>query len=143
MSVKEDLLMELLDCGFANLELLDDVSYPVNEILEQLSYPFGRESFTLNDFMKAVVDLGILDIKDTIEERLNELSEIAKDRDLDDSEVEELRCLQNVLDPYDDISGFFNCLDTHVSFRDHEEEYRRYLSDAITAFEENTGLNFC
>ena len=42
--------------------------------------------------------------------------------------------------PDQDIEGFFNCLDTHVWFRQNGPVYRRYLSSALDSFEDNVGF---
>lgn len=141
MSVKEDLLMELLDCGSADLDMLEDVHYPLYEVLDQIDYSDGGR-FTFNDLMRAVVDVGIIYIQEAISDRICEIDAIScAGRPLEPDEEEELHVLQNVLNPDDDIKGFFNCLDTYVYFQNNAEEYHRYLPEAIGSFEDNTGLH--
>lgn len=44
------------------------------------------------------------------------------------------------LNPEEDISGYYNCIDTHVCMERNGSLYKRYLSEAIGNFEEGTGL---
>lgn len=135
MSAKEDLLMTLLGCGSMDLAMLDDVRYDFDEIIDQLdSEPIQDVGF--NGLMRAVVDVGIIHIREAVEERIQELE---NQGGLDDFEVEELEALQK-LTPDDDICSFHNYLDTHVYFDENGDIYRQYLSEALDEFTDNTGF---
>lgn len=138
MTGTQSLLCEMLSCGTLDLELLDRVGYDWDEVLELLDWPDG-EGFNFNRLMRAVVDVGIIHIKQAVEDRICELEAVENERELDEDESEEMESLRR-LDPDQDIEGFFNCLDTHVWFRQNGSIYRRYLSSALDGFEENVGF---
>ena len=138
MTGTQSLLCEMLSCGTLDLELLDRVGYDWDEVLEQLDWPDG-EGFNFNRLMRAIVDVGIIHIKQAVEDRICELEAVENERELDEDEAEEMEALRR-LDPDQDIEGFFNCLDTHVWFRQNGSIYRRYLSSALDSFEDNVGF---
>lgn len=135
----DSLLKAILNCGSMDLEMLNDVKYDFDEIIEQLDdEPLQNVGF--NGFMRAVVDVGIIYLQEAIDDRICELEAIYSERDLEDEEEEELAVLRR-LDPNYDIEAYFNCLDTRVYFLSNEEAYRTYMADALDSFAENTGLN--
>lgn len=138
MTGTQCLLCEMLSCGTMDLELLDRVGYDWDEVLEQLDWPDG-EGFTFNRLMRAVVDVGTIHIREAVDDRICELVAIQNERELDDDEAKEMDALRR-LDPDQDIESFFNCLDTHVWFRQNGPVYRRYLSSALDSFEDNVGF---
>ena len=134
---KDELLRALLNCGSMDLSLLDNVKYSWFDVLEQLD-GLSLEDLDFNNLMRAVVSVGIIETKDALFERIEELE---TQSEINDDEKAELAALKT-LDPDQDIEGYFNCLDTHVYFANNASVYRQYLSDAIDAFENNTGLVF-
>ena len=134
---KDELLRALLNCGYMDLSLLDNVKYSWSDVLEQLD-GWLLEELSLNNLMRAVVSVGIIELWEKIDKRVEELEAQAEIND--DEKVE--RAALKTLDPDQDIEGYFNCLDTHVYFANNASVYRQYLSDAIDAFENNTGLVF-
>lgn len=137
-SAKDDLLMTLLGCGTLDLEMLEDVHYDFDEIIDQLDgLPVQEEGF--NGLMRAVVDVGIIHIREAVDDRLCELEAAHTEREWDEYEAEEYRLLK-LLDPDGDIRSYHNYLDTSAWFERRGEIYRKYLSDAIDSFEENTGI---
>lgn len=138
MSAKENLLLTLLGCGTADLEMLDDVHYDFDEVIDQLDgMPIQEAGF--NGLMRAVVSVGIIHIREAVDDRICELEAIPNERELDEDEEHELAALR-ALDPDDDIRSYHNCLDTSAWFERNGEIYREYLGDAIDSFEENTGI---
>ena len=138
MTGTQSLLCEMLSCGTLDLELLDRVGYDWDEVLDQLDWPYG-EGFNFNSLMRAVVSVGIIHLRQGVDDRLCELEAIENERELDKDEVEEMEALHH-LDPDQDIEGFYNCLDTHVWFCQNGFIYRRYLSSALDSFEDNVGF---
>lgn len=138
MNGTQSLLCEMLSCGTLDLELLDHVGYDWDEVLEQLDWPDG-EGFTFNRLLMAVVDVGIIHLRQAVDYRLCELEGIENGRELYEYEAKEMESLRH-LDPDQDIEGFYNCLDTHVWFRQNGSIYRRYLSSALDSFEDNVGF---
>lgn len=138
MNVAQSLLCEMLSCGSMDLELLDRVGYDWDEILDQAEWP--SEGFDFNGLMRAVVDVGIIHIKDAVSDRICELEAVQLNgRELDDDEFEEKNALEG-LDPDNDIRSYHNCLDTHVWFEHNGSIYRRYLPEALDSFEDNVGF---
>lgn len=138
MTGAESVLCEMFSCGSLDLKMLDDVVYDWGKVLDQADWP--RADIDFNILMRGVIDLGIIEIRDAVGNRIAELEAIAfNERDLDSDEEEELMELRN-LDPDKDIDSFHNCLDTHVWFEKNGDIYRRYLSDALDEFAENTGF---
>lgn len=138
VTAKDDLLMTVLRCGTLDLEMLESVRYDFGEIIGQLDgLPLQEAGF--NGLMRAVVDVGIIHIRDAVDDRRRELEVMQTERELDEDEAEEYRLLGS-LDPDKDIRSYHNCLETNAWFENNGKIYRTYLSDAIDSFEENTGI---
>lgn len=138
ISAKDDLLITLLGCGTLDLEMLEDVRYDFDEVIGRLDgLPIQEVGF--NGLMRAVVDVGIIHIKEAVDDRICELKAAQVERELDEDEAEEYRLL-GLLDPDNDIQSYHNCLDTSAWFERNGEVYRLYLEEAIDSFEENTGI---
>ncbi len=129
------LLCTMLNCGTLDLNMLDDVQYEWNEVLEQMDWP--RDGLDFNDVLRAVVDLGIIGIKDWIMTRIRTLN-VSAYQDADTAK--ELDMLHS-LDPDEDIYASFNLQDTHIWFNSHKDIYLEYLGEALEEFESNTGLS--
>ena len=141
---REDFLMNLLNCGVLDLRLIDGVGYDWCDILnKEMIYGIagisGNGSCAINFVMAEVVAFGIDQIETAISDRICELEAIPNERELDEDEEAELSVLRT-LNPDEDISGFYNCIDTHVWMERNGSLYKRYLSEAIGDFEEGTGL---
>lgn len=138
VNAKENLLLALLGCGTLDLDMLDDVKYDFDDIIDQLDgQPIQEVGF--NGLMRAVVDVGIIHIREALEEKLAELHGYRDEEVMTEADEEELKALEQ-LDPDNDIRSYHNCLDTHVWFEHNGGAYRRYLQEAVDSFEENTGL---
>lgn len=138
MNQKDKLLLAMLSCGTGDLEMLEDVKYDWNEVLEQLDWPDGEE-FGFNGLMRAVVDVGIIYIKDAADDRIYELETLVTERDLDEDEKKELEALRSI-DPDSDIRGCFNFMDISVWIQNNADVYVKYLQEALDSFTDNTGL---
>jgi len=137
----EELLRTVLDCGYADLELLKAVKYDWNAVREHVVWNGEqKDGYLFNSLMRGVVDLGIEHIAEAVNDRICELEAIhLNSRELDKDEGQELKDL-NFLRPKRDIQGFFNYLDTSVWFKENGEIYQKYVPEAIESFEHNTGL---
>lgn len=131
----EDFLIAILDCGYGDLRLIEDVKYDWSEILSELDIGI----FRLNFIMEGVFNHGFGKMQDAIISRMNELNEERSYRELDDEEETELKKLQE-LNPFDDFSVFINFIDTHVWCRNNSEIYSKYMRDALDEFGDNTGF---
>ena len=138
VTAKDDLLMTVLRCGTLDLEMLESVRYDFGEIIGQLDgLPLQEAGF--NGLMRAVVDVGIIHIQEALEEKLAELHGYQDEGVMTEGDKRELQALEQ-LDPDRDIHSYHNCLDTSVWFEKNGSAYRRYLTEAIDSFEENTDL---
>ncbi len=138
MANRDDLLRSIVGCGTLDMRVLDDVGYDWFEVMDRLdSQGVSVREVGFNGLMRTVVEMAAEDLASAVEERIEELE---LQDELDEDEEEELRQLR-LLDPEEDVGGFFNFLDTHVFFEHNEQIYRDYLPDAIDEFEMNTGLN--
>lgn len=135
---QEDLLMNILHCGTLDLALIDKVGYDFCDILEQLEdIPIQQVGF--NGLMRAVVDFGIICIKEAVDKRIEELEGCQADGAMSEEEAEELQALKQ-LNPDEDIQSYHNCIDTNVWFERNAGVYRRYLAEVLDAFCEGTGF---
>lgn len=138
MSIKTEVLMEVLQCKEADMVLLDRVNYDFEDIRAKLAGMSSSE-VSLNGIMQAVVKVGIDNISLAVSDAICELEAITNERELDDDEELALSEL-NSLDPHSDIQSSHNYLDTHVWISAHAETYHLYLQEALDDFHANTGL---
>lgn len=126
MTAAENFLTAILGCGADDLSMLENVGYSWEDILSQMDFP---DRYQFNDVIRTVTDLGIIDIKDWIEARLQE-------PDISDDERTALKSLN----PDADIEAYCNYLATYVSFKGRANVYRKYCADALEHFRDMTGL---
>lgn len=127
-----ELLTALLDCGYADLEVLFNSNYDIYDIIEYAN-DFTNAP-TLNDLVYSMLRLGIHDIESYINEHYKEVRE-----SLSDSDFEEFNGFE--FEPQEDIEIFVNAIDSHVYFtEDMAEYYRKYFPGAIEHFEKMTGF---
>lgn len=136
MTGAEALFCQMFSCGSADLKLLDDVEYDWDDVLQQMDFPY--EGMNFNDLLRAIFDVGFIQIRDAVNDRLDELMGREEHGWLTDEERVELRELRR-LDPDNDFSTYCNCIDTHVYCEKHGGLYQQYMQHALDAFEDNTG----
>ncbi len=137
-SKRDTFLKELLKCGYQDLEMLDDIGCNIGDVIDRLEDSPIQE-VGLSGLMRAVVDVGIINLKQAIDDRICELEAIPNERELDADEEEELRVLRR-LDPDNDVHGYYNGVDTSVWFEKNGPDYCKYVPDEVDAFELDTGL---
>ena len=137
MNFETSLLCAILDCGSADVGLMKDCAYDCTELLEYLKDDLGLVKIDINNLVYAMFEFGKRDIRNSIDERIEELKEMDE---LTEEESQELEELQQ-LDVYEDITSFHNYIDTHVYLSDKEEIYTKYLQHALSEFEDKTGFN--
>ncbi len=140
MSFKDDLLVELLGCGYADLSVLEDCRYDFSEIIEECYGVYGK--LELNALARIMFEFGIREIGDYVNDRINSITYGVDEEDeenmLSEELKEELHALRN-LDVYEDIQSFHNYLDTSIWVCNHNETYEKYLGEALEGFANNTG----
>ena len=132
---KDALLTSILDCGYADIYLLEDCQYDMEDVIEYLED--SGLKMNINALVYAMFQLGKGEIQQAIDDRIKELE---SEEELSEEEQDELNLLKE-LDPYDDIESFHNYLDTHVYFSSNRETYEKYLESALNTFSEKTGFD--
>lgn len=161
-----ELLCCLLSCGYLDLNVLENCSYDIDELIDYTK-DMGYEKPDLNSLAYAMFRLASNDLSEYISEEIEkvegELSELEGlkseldgkwDDELTDEEVETIDTIDErinslneklvdikALDPSEDIESYHNYLDTHVYFRNNESIYRQYCQDGIDLFLEKTGFD--
>lgn len=129
---RDFLIMAILDCGSADLSIIDNVEYDFYEIVEHFKeegIPLSLENIVIEIFL-----MGIDDLKIAIKNKLEELRESGKSKKII-KKIEELN-------PDRDVTWYFNYLDTHIYLDDCEGTYRKYFSKEIDEIEDNMGFEF-
>ena len=140
MRNREYLLCALLDCGYADLAMLDDVGYDINDIIEEARLMFG--DICLNSIMAVIFQKGLSDLEvafadnqnriiDEIDEEIKQIKndykndclkdiDYVKDKDYVNCLKDEVYALErprmDLVDfhPVYDGSYFINYLDSHI-----------------------------
>lgn len=135
------LLSAILNCGTADLSILDGVEYDWGGIVDEAREEYGE--ITLGSLFSTVIDFGINDLNLRIDEKIDELKYKIMDTE-DDEKIERLENIIQLLkkvEPQDDFGIYFNYLDTHVCISKNIDIYLNYLRDEIEEFENNTGFD--
>ena len=136
ISSREDFLMSLLDCGPADLKLIDNVDYDWQDVFEYLDLSCGHD---LSAIMSAVFHLGKNILNEAIVERIDYLEDTEKTYGISDKQKTELNELKE-LNPFDDLVENFNYLDTYIKCVKHKNVYIKYFSIELTDFASCTGF---
>ena len=133
---KTSLLCDLLDCGYADIGIIEDCKYDFDEIIEECKENFG--DISLAGLADTILSRGLCDIQDSIDKRIKNLEEC--EQHLNKTCQAELDALKEI-DPFEDTTRYFNYLDTHIWLSsDNEELWKKYLVNEVDEFEENTGF---
>lgn len=154
--IRNDLLHAVLDCGCADIGILNETEYDFQEIVEELrAEGIAPTLETITDY---VFLYGQRELKDAVEERVNELEESIKDleelkncytsekwKELYGAEAKEMAVelsLLKTLEPYEDLECYFNYLDTGCYLSQQKKEiYEEYLLDAVEKVEQHMGFS--
>ena len=115
----------VLECGKDDLSLLENVLYAWEDVLEQMDFP---DQWKFNDVIRAVIALGIIEIKEWLDSRLQE-----------NISYEERNALMKI-DPEEDICIYCNYRDSNVYFCNNSDLYHKYCQPALDYFAANTGF---
>ena len=138
---KDCILMTLLDCGIADLEMLDDIKYDLTGMVNEL---VENNNLSFNNLLSSVFQQAQQDLRSSIDEHIaqseEELTwEVPEDEAALLEEQKELRSLT----PEDDMTWYTNYLDSHIYINtDKRELYDKYLDEEIEAVEEIMGFSF-
>lgn len=156
ITFKEEMLMNLLDCGSADLSLLEDINYDFVDVRDEVESFTTIQDMKFNDILVGAIYIFMNNINEIIENKVKEKEEEIKyledrldyvaygKRDLMEIEIakEDLEKL-NELYVYDDIEYYCNYLDNSIYIVDEDKKaiYKEFLSKEID--EENEKLGFC
>lgn len=151
LTTQECVMTKILDCGTADLLLLDDINYDLDDILDSL---MENNCLSLNGIFQEVFIKGAEelqeefknqkeDIKAEILYRIEEneaenLTETEEHKEL----ISDLALLESGdLQPENDLEFYLNYQDTHV-FMKHIDFYRRYMENTVDDIEYKMGWSF-
>lgn len=136
LTQNECILTKLLDCGYADLEILEDIEYDLDDILQKL---VDNNCLSFNSLLHGVFSKGQQELTDAIENHLSDLNGCINEINNDDitSEITDIK----TLNPEEDMSWYLNYLDTHV-YLEKSDTYKKYFADEIDCIENNMGFEF-
>lgn len=131
------LLSELLDCRPNDLEMLEECTYEVYDLVETAREI--DEHPTLNNYIEAMFKIGLSVLRDSINDLMVDLEQEAASGELTDDDREKLAQIRK-LNPTEDIEMFINFRDTHITFAKNEELYQKYFEENLEHFHNGTGF---
>ena len=161
LTTQECVMTKILDCGTADLSLLDDINYDLDDILDSL---MENNCLSLNGIFQSVFVEGARELQEEFENQKEDIkaeillrieeekTEWVESGEMTQEELEEteehkelvsdLALLEGgELKPEDDLSYYLNYQDTHV-FMKHIEFYRRYMENTVDDIEYKMGWSF-
>ena len=147
LTTQECVFTKILDCGTADLSLLDDINYDLDDILDSL---MENNCLSLNGIFQEVFIKGAEELQEEFENQKEDIkaeilyrieeekSEWVESGEMTQEELEEteeheelisdLKLLESGdLQPTSDLEFYLNYQDTHV-FMKHIDFYRKYTS---------------
>ena len=158
LTKQQEVLTRVLDCGICDLDLLEDIQYDLDDIVDELQ---EDNNLSLNSIFMKVFEMGAMDLQEVlnenniierinvqINERINELlsdevpqQEFACDDELCElfNDYESVRTTE--LDVFSELTYYLNCQDTHVAL-ENADFYRKYFPTELDEIEERMGWHF-
>ena len=130
----ESILMTLLDCGYADLELIANVR---NDIIVDCLESLDLKHINIHILMREVFYHKKSELQCIIDERIEELKESAE---LTEEELFELETISS-LNPFEDICSCRTFTDISIFFVNNKDIYKQYFANAIESFEKDTGFS--
>lgn len=138
----ELLLCELLECGTADLSIIDGCEYDISDIIaEAKGY---SENITLATYVIAIRNLLHNEIDYLIKRRIKEIDEEIFNLEGDTkliNDLNEIKYKLQSLNPYEDFELYFNYLATDISIIHNEEVYKYYLKSELEMLIGDSGLH--
>ena len=161
MTAQEAVLIKILNCGTADLSLLDDIDYDLDDIIDDcivnddlsLHGIFRGVFYKAASALQAAFDEKKDEIRDDILDALEqEKTDFVLSGEMTEEELEEdaehkeliyhLQLIESgALNPEDDMDYFLNYCDTHVSMK-HIAFYRRWMKTDVDNIESDMGWTF-
>lgn len=137
----KSILCELLDCGFLDLNILDDADEDfVLEAIEDCKahgIPISLNAITECMFLNAQTE-----IHQSIVSRFDELEDNMENKCADEDKLKELEAIKE-LNPEEDINWYCNYLDTGIYIvNDKYDVYKEYFGDLMDELENKMGFEF-
>ncbi len=160
MAKQDEILATLLGCGIGDLNLLDNINYDLDDILEEL---IEDNSLSLYNIFTKIFIKGAIELQERfnlraeeIKQKINDILIKEKEKWINSGEIQgefeesekykelinDLRLIENEeLNPENDLDYYLNCLDTHVYMK-NIEFYERWMENEIEDIENKMGFNF-
>ena len=143
---KDMLLAELLDCGYADLKVVTDSKYEISTIME-FAEEYDEGKVNLQKMFRAIVDCVITDLSGMVTARYMGLREDLEEVEFDEDQTKAVLLQDQIsklekMKPEDDITYYFNYLDSHIIISKNEEDYRNMFEVELETLENMSGFNF-
>lgn len=137
----KSILCELLDCGYLDLDILDDADEDfVLEAIEDCKA--NGIPVSLNAITDAMFMMAQSEINAAWDARVDELGSDKANGYAGEYEIKELEAIKE-LNPEEDISWYCNCLDTGIYIiNDKYDVYKKYFGDLLDELEGKMGFEF-
>ena len=148
LTTQECVMTKILDCGTADLSLLDDINYDLDDIIDVL---MENNCLSLNGIFQEVFIKGAEELQEEFEnqkedikqEILLRIEEDEREELAEEEEYEELISDLSLLEsgdlqPTNDLGFYLNYQDTHV-FMKHIDFYRKYMENTVDDIEYKMG----
>ena len=135
----KSLLCNLLDCGYLDLQMIEDADE--NYVLEAIDY-LKNEGLEIS--LNGILDTMFFDAKNNLMEAVEARVDVLEENEdeLDEDEREELADMRK-LNPDEDITWFINWSDSHIYINeDVEAVYRNWFGGLIDDLENKMGIVF-
>ena len=135
----KSLLCNLLDCGYLDLQMIEDADE--DYVLEAIDY-LKNEGLEIS--LNGILDTMFFDAKNNLMEAVEARVDVLEENEdeLDEDEREELADMRK-LNPDEDITWFINWSDSHIYINeDVETVYRNWFGGLIDDLESKMGIEF-
>lgn len=151
LTTQECVMTKILDCGTADLSLLDDINYDLDDIIDSL---MENNCLSLNGIFQEVFIKGAEELQEEFKNQKEDIKaeilykiEENETENLTETEghkelISDLALLESGdLQPENDLEFYLNYQDTHV-FMKHIDFYRRYMENTVDDIEYKMGWDF-
>ena len=137
-----ELLAVLLECGYADLDILEDCKYDMHDVVEYAHGMVG-DKVDINTLCYSMFQMALQDVQEAIDEAMTDYrADLEENRE--DFTEDEINALEEVLsldlNIQEDVETYHNFIDTHANLVGNEEVYTVYFQEQLKIFEENTGF---
>jgi len=137
----KSILCELLDCGYLDLDILDDANEDfVLEAIEDCKA--NGIPVSLNAITDAMFMMAQSEINAEWDARVDELGSNETNGYAGEYEIKELEAIKE-LNPEEDVTWYCNCLDTGIYIVNGKYDvYKEYFGDLLDELEDKMGFEF-